>query len=183
MKHCGTKQLETDRLILRKFTSTDAVAMYRNWASDPEVTKFLTWKTYESVEVAKTVINDWKQSYEKEDFYQWAIVLKELGDEPIGSISVVHINERISEMEIGYCIGKKWWNKGVMTEALQAVIDLLFGEVGVNRISARHDANNPSSGKVMKKCNMAYEGTLKSAGWNNQGVCDMSCYAILRNEY
>ncbi len=182
MKHCGTKQLETDRLILRQFASTDAVAMYRNWACEPEVTKFLTWQTYESAEVAKTVLSDWVESYAKEDFYQWAIVLKENGDEPIGSISIVHIDERISAMEIGYCIGKSWWHRGIMTEALKAVIDLLFDEVGVNRIAGRCDANNPNSGKVMEKCGMTYEGTLRSAGWDNQGVCDMSCYSILKEE-
>ena len=53
MKHCGTKQIETNRLILRRFTSDDVTAMYENWASDPEVTKFLTWPTHTTIDVSK----------------------------------------------------------------------------------------------------------------------------------
>ena len=52
MKHQGTKTIETPRLILRRFTLEDAPAMYRNWASDPEVTKFLTWPAHSSVEIS-----------------------------------------------------------------------------------------------------------------------------------
>ena len=56
MKHLGTKTIETKRLILRKFTLNDAEVMYQNWASEPEVTKYLTWQPHESVEVTKDVI-------------------------------------------------------------------------------------------------------------------------------
>ena len=80
MKHCGTKQLETERLILRRFRPEDAAAMYQNWASDDEVTKYLVWPTHSSIEVSQYVINDWVNSYSKDDFYQWAIVPKENND-------------------------------------------------------------------------------------------------------
>ena len=53
MNHCGTKQIETKRLILRRFRSDDSIAMYENWASDPEVTKFLTWPTHTTIDVSK----------------------------------------------------------------------------------------------------------------------------------
>ena len=114
--------------------------------------------------------------------YQWMIEVKEIS-EPIGSISVVHLRDEIAEAEIGYCIGQKWWHKGIMTEALTAVIDYLFVEVGMNRITAKHDTNNPHSGGVMKKCGMQYEGIHRAADRNNQGVCDISQYAILREDW
>lgn len=69
-----------------------------------------------------------------------------------------------------------------MSEALKALMDLLFDVAGFNRIESRHDPNNPNSGKVMQKCGMKYEGTLRSADWNNQGICDASYYALLRSE-
>lgn len=94
MKHCGTQRLETDRLILRRFVIEDAAAMYQNWASDDEVTKYLTWPTHTNLEVSQSVIKDWINSYAEETFYQWAIVLKELGEKPIGSISVVDRKEK-----------------------------------------------------------------------------------------
>ena len=182
LNHKGTKRLETTRLILRKAVKEEAEPMFRNWASDPQVTKFLTWPTHSSISVSQTVIESWISEYEKDNCYQWMIQLKELG-EPIGSISVVRQNDRIAEAEIGYCIGSRWWHQGIVSEALSAVIEYLFTEVGINRISARHDPNNPHSGGVMRKCGMKYEGTTHDSDRNNQGICDAAQYAILRNQW
>lgn len=182
LTHKGTQTIETSRLILRRAVREDAEPMFRNWASDPEVNKFLTWPTYESVEAVFTRVDIWINEYDKTDYYQWMIVLKELG-EPIGSISVVRQNDRVEEAEIGYCIGRLWWHKGIMTEALTAVIEYLFTEVGMNRVAARHDPNNPNSGGVMRKCGMKYEGTHRACDRNNQGICDAAQYAILRSEW
>ena len=183
MKNLGTKTIETERLILRRFKMEDAEAMYKNWASDAEVTKFLTWPPHSSNEVTKNVLQDWINNYEKDDFYQWAIILKEDGDEPIGTISVVDKDEEVNMVHIGYCIGTKWWNRGVTSEALMAIIKFFIKEVGVNRVESRHDPNNPNSGKVMMKCGMKYEGTMREADINNQGICDYSMYGILAKEY
>ena len=182
LTHKGTQTIETPRLILRKAAAEDAEAMFQNWAPDPEVTKFLTWPTYTSVDTAHYILDLWGKEYEKPDFYQWMIVPKTLGA-PIGSISVVHQREDIGEAEIGYCIGRNWWHKGIMTEALCAVMDYLFGDVGMNRIKATHDVNNPHSGSVMKKCGMQYEGTSRASGRNNQGICDLATYGILRSDW
>ena len=182
LTHKGTQTIETSRLILRRAVREDAEAMFHNWASDPEVTKFLTWPAHSNIAVSEMVIGSWLQEYEKESYYQWMIVPKELG-EPIGSISVVRQNDRVEEAEIGYCIGRRWWHKGIVSEALSAVIEYLFTEVGVNRVAARHDPNNPHSGGVMRKCGMKYEGTNRACDRNNQGICDAAQYAILRNEW
>ena len=181
MKHLGTVTLETDRLILRRFRLDDAMDMYQNWASDPEVTRFLTWPTYETPETADMILKVWNDHYQKPDFYQWAIEMKEIG-QPIGSISVVHLNDQVTSAEIGYCIGRTWWHQGIMSEALARVIRFLFDEVGMNRVEAKHDVNNPNSGKVMQKCGMTFEGVHRQADRNNQGLCDVACYAILKNE-
>ena len=106
MKHLGTKYLETDRLILRKNVIEDAKMMFENWASDSEVTKYLTWPTHTSVDITKMILNSWIEEYSKDNFYQWGIVLKET-NELIGSISVVNINEEANSIEIGYCISRK----------------------------------------------------------------------------
>lgn len=182
MKHCGTQRLETNRLVLRRYVTEDAAAMYKNWASDEEVTKFLMWPAHSNQEVSQSVTEDWVNQYSHENYYHWAIALKENGDEPIGDIAVVNMKEEISMVHIGYCIGRAWWHRGITSEALKAVMDFLFDVVGVNRIESRHDPRNPNSGKVMKKCGMKYEGTLRSADWNNQGICDACYYALLKSE-
>lgn len=181
MKHLGTRTITTERLILRRFTLEDAQAMYHNWASDPDVTRYLTWPAHSSVEITQMVLCDWIADYEKDDFYQWAIELRELG-QPIGTISVVSHNDKAQLVHIGYALGRRWWRRGIMSEALQAVMDYLFDEVGVNRIESRHDPRNPNSGKVMRKSGMQYEGTLRQSDWNNQGICDASWYALLAEE-
>ena len=183
MKHKGTKKLETDRLLLRRFVAKDACAMYNNWASDPEVTKYLMWPYHTTIEISENVLTDWISHYSEDDYYQWAIILKENGDEPIGSIAVVYKDDSIEMVHIGYCIGKSWWNRGITSEALAVLVKFFFEEAGINRIESRHDPRNPYSGKVMLKCGLKYEGILREADWNNQGRCDSAMYAILAKDY
>jgi len=188
MLHKGTKTLTTERLILRPFIVEDAQAMYDNWASDDEVTRFLMWPTHSSVEVSHMVASDWVSHYDDAKFYQWAIVPRPeafggKGGEPIGSISAVEVDDRTERVHIGYCIGREWWKKGITSEALSELIRFFFEEVGAGRVEARHDPNNPNSGKVMLHCGMKYEGTHRKSDFNNQGICDCAYYAILREEY
>lgn len=180
--HKGTMTLETPRLLLRRCEKADAKAMYENWASDPEVTKYLTWPTHSSVAVSEMVLESWVECYAKDNYYQWLIVLKENGPDPIGSMAVVQLDDNAEKAEIGYCIGRNWWHQGITSEALKAVMDFLFDEVGMNRVEACHDPRNPNSGAVMRKCGMKYEGTHRQADRNNQGICDVSIYALLKSE-
>lgn len=180
LTHKGTTTLHTERLMLRRFTEGDAESMFRNWASDEEVVKFLTWPAHASVEVSEQIIGEWLDNYSRDDYYQWAIVFE---GEPIGSIAVVSQNDSVGKAEIGYCIGRNWWHQGIMTEALDAVIHYLFIEVGMQRVESRHDPRNPHSGDVMRKCGMTYEGTLRRSDRNNQGICDACHYAILAEEH
>lgn len=182
MNHMGTKEIETKRLLLRKFTENDAFAAFNNWTSDEKVTEFLRWPTHNSIDITKSVMEDWVEAYEKKDFYQWAIVLKEI-NEPIGTISVVDKNEMLNIVHIGYCIGSKWWNQGITSEAFSGIIPFLFDDVKVNRIESQHDPYNPNSGKVMSKCGLKYEGTLRQADFSNKGIVDASMYSLLASEY
>ena len=182
MEHKGTKRLETERLILRSFIPADGPAMYKNWCSDPEVTRFLTWPTHSSADVSASLAAYWAEETKDPARYQWAIVPKELG-EPIGSLAVVRQRDDIAQCELGYCIGKAWWGRGLMTEAVKEVIRYLFEEVGMNRIEAAHDVHNPASGKVMQKAGMTFEGIHRQASKNNTGVCDIAIYAILAKDH
>ena len=148
MEHQGTKTIETERLILRKFTADDLSAIFHNWTSDEKVTEFLRWPTHKSIDITKRVLESWLLEYEKPDFYQWAIIPKEIG-EPIGTISVIELNEKTEKVHIGYCLSSRWWHCGFTSEAFTAVIAFLFEEVKVNRIETWHDPQNPNSGKVM----------------------------------
>jgi [ribosomal protein S5]-alanine N-acetyltransferase len=181
--HKGTVALETESLILRSFTTDDAEDMFLNWASDAEVARYLSWVPHASVDVTRQVLTDWVNAYENIDNYNWAIVPKEYG-KVIGHIAVNEISEKNLRCSIGYCISRVFWNKGITTEAYKIVIDFLFSEVGVNRIQAKHDSDNPASGKVMEKVGMKYEGTLRQYRTRKDGSFGSSkMYSILRDDY
>ncbi len=182
MEHKGTKTIETDRLLLRKFCLSDAGAAYKNWTSDEKVTEFLRWPTHTEIAVTESVIKDWVTESNNPDCYQWAIVIKEI-DEPVGVIGVVDRNESLNILHIGYCIGSKWWHQGIASEAFLTILPYLFEEVGANRIESQHDPNNPHSGDVMKKCGLKYEGTLRQADFSNKGIVDACMYSILKTEW
>ncbi len=182
MEHKGSKTLKTDRLILRAFTHEDAPAMFRNWANDPEVTKYLTWEPHGSIDVTEKLVRQWTVESVKQDNYQWAMVLRETG-QPIGSISLMNISNRNMYCEAGYCMGKNWWGKGLMTEAMKAVLDFAFEDVGFHKVKARYVAENVSSGRVMEKCGMTYEGTQRGEHLGKDGQFhDIKCYSILKED-
>ena len=181
MNKVGTRTIETDRMILRRFKTEDAQEMFDGWCNDPEVTKFLTWAPHGSVEVTKMLLNDWVPRYENGDYFNWGMELKETG-KLIGNISVVQVREDIGEALIGYCMSRAYWGNGYMPEALKAVMDYLFDVAGMNRVVATHDVNNPKSGRVMDKAGMKYEGTLRQAGLNMQGICDSVYHSMIRSD-
>lgn len=180
MNYKGTTRLETERLILRRFEITDADDMFENYASSDNVTKYMTWETHSNIDVTREYLQSLTKSYSDGKVFDWAIKLKN-ENKVIGSIGAKKPDESLSKIEIGYCIGEKWWNRGIVTEALKEVIRFLFEEVGVNRIEAYHDVRNPASGRVMQKCGMKFEGVLRQAYPAKNGVADVCIYSILKS--
>jgi ribosomal-protein-alanine N-acetyltransferase len=168
MRHLGTRPLETERLLLRRLLPADAAAMYRNWACDPAVTRYLRWEVHKDAAQTRALLSAWAELYPNPDYYQWAITDKATG-EVFGSISMMRtgpdhvaayraavpdLDSLIGEnglWEVGYCIGRAWWNKGYTTEALRAVVRFWFGEVESECLACCHAAANPASGAVMRK--------------------------------
>ena len=92
MNKAGTQKIETKRLLLRRFKIEDAEDMYNNWASDPEVTRYLTWPTHSSVDVTRDLLTDWVSRYEDGSYFNWVMEYKITG-RAIGNISVVKLND------------------------------------------------------------------------------------------
>lgn len=182
MKHCGTLPLETKRLILRPFEEADTLPAFRNWTSDPEVTKYLRWSYHRSISETEELGRFWLSKYSDPRWYHWVIVIKDDG-EPIGTVSAARIDDVSATVEAGYCIGSRFRNMGYTTEALREVIGFFFRQVGANRIEARHDLRNTASGRVMEKCGMTFEGTLRSAELIGQELSDVCVYSILADEF
>lgn len=111
----------------------------------------------------------------------WGI---EAGD-PIELVGVIGLtfNYSFKRAEVGYWIGRPYWNLGYATAALRAVINIGFGELGLNRIDAHHMAHNTGSGRVMSRAGMAYEGLLRQHVCKNDQFIDGLMYAILRQDW
>jgi len=180
MTHKGTQTLTTPRLTLRRFYETDAEQMYENWAKDPQVTRFLTWDPHESPAGTRQLLTEWCTNYEQPDYYNWVILLE---GQAVGNISVVRSSDAHEQMELGYCLGHAFWNRGIMTEAVQAVTDFLFEQVGAHRLEIWHATGNPASGKVAQKCGFTFEGVRRQAWKQGDVFWDLATYAILREEW
>ncbi|PWM70706.1 MAG: N-acetyltransferase [Bacillota bacterium] len=183
MRHTGTIVLDTDRLRLRRFTVDDAEKMFENWAGNPEVTKYLPWKFYADCNGVKRYLAELEEKYKAPDFYDWCIEWRENG-EPIGSVGAVQICERLSSVGVGYCLSEKYWGKGVVPEALNAVLKHFFVTLGAVRVTGAHFVENAKSGKVLKKCGFTEEGVLRKGAMNNEGAfVDAKLYSITDDEY
>ena len=142
--------IETERLLLRPVTLDDAEAMFE-YASDRENTRY-TFPTNQSLEETK---NNIAQFYLANPLGRWGIELKDNG-KFIGTIDLHKIDPVLKKAAIGYIINKKYWNQGLTTEANRAVIELAFEKIGMNKLTALHDKDNPASGKVMEKSGMRF---------------------------
>ena len=95
---------------------------------------------------------------------------------------MVHSDDAVRWAELGWVLGRAWWGRGIMPEAARRVLDLLFDEAGFERVTAKHDTENPKSGRVMQKIGMTYEGTLRRSHLNNRGIVDVAVYSLLLSE-
>lgn len=182
MYHLGTKIIETERLILRRFTINDVEHVYNNWTSDSEVSKYMRWEHHKNIIETELKIKDWLNRYSHNNFYQWAITYRSI-DEPIGAIGLFVVNESDMCGDFGYSISRKFWGMGIATEALKAVLKFAFDNVGFNRIESYHSINNPASGKVMLKAGMKFEGLAKQKYKSNVGFEDSNMYSILKEDF
>ena len=182
MKALGTQTIETERLILRRFVETDAQAMFENWASRLDNLTYVTWDPHPNVDFTKNSIRTWVASYDNPNYYKWAICLKENPEQVIGDISIVAIDENDFSCEIGYVLGKAYWGRGMMTEALKAVLDFCFTQAGFQKVRARYASLNPASGRVMEKAGMSYLETIANGVERKGYLADLIYYQISRED-
>ncbi len=179
--HLGTQPLQTPRLLLRRFTMDDAQNMFDLWCNDPEVTRFLSWAPHGTIDKTKRLLKSWKQRYEDTMFYNWCIEFEGL---PIGGIDLIMRSEKSLRAELGYCLSNRYKGRGLVTEAACAVLTFAFEDVGLHKICAKHDVENPASGRIMQKLGMRQEGYMKLDAQRLDGTySDMVLYGILRDEW
>ncbi|MBQ6992216.1 MAG: GNAT family N-acetyltransferase [Clostridia bacterium] len=169
------ENIETDRLVLREITEDDAEEMYKNWASDDEVSKYVRWSTHKNVEETKEYIKAEQERCKNQCCYNWGIVLKE-NQELIGAIGAFPSEDNI--YELGYNIAKKHWNKGITTEALKRVLKYLINNKGMYRFRCSHAVLNPASGAVMRKAGFKYSHDDSAEKFDKSRCFDIKVYYL-----
>jgi len=158
MKHVGTLNIETDRLVLRRYRMTDAEDMFRNWVTEQEVSRFWSWEPHRDMEETRSVLSHWISEYASLKTYHWVIVLKETR-QAIGYLFLDEIDDADQSVSVHFLLSRTFWNQGIATEACKSVLEFAFSVLGVERVHSRHHTENPASGKVLRKCGMQYVRT------------------------
>ncbi|MDF1511139.1 GNAT family N-acetyltransferase [Robertmurraya sp. DFI.2.37] len=172
------KTLETERLLLRLFTEADAEQVQFLCDNINIYKSTLNLPFPYSLQCALSWIANHEQNYTEDKLYEFAITDKKNG-ELYGAIALS--NQRLHRNgEIAYWIGEPFWGNGYATEAAQAMLDFAFEEKNYHRVYARYFKSNPASGKIMKKCGMVYEGTLKDHVYKTDRYEDLIYYGIIK---
>lgn len=173
--------IELERLILRPFELSDA-KMVQQLAGDKDIAKTTQNIPHPYKDgMAEGWIENHEEEYDKDQTLTLAITDKGEGH-LVGAIGI-SLNNKNENGELGYWIGKKYWNKGYCTEAAKGMMKFAFEEIKLNCLHARHLKRNPASGKVMKKLRMIYEGTLRHRVKKWGEFEDTVHYSILKDEY
>ncbi|MCQ2465887.1 MAG: GNAT family N-acetyltransferase [Oscillospiraceae bacterium] len=183
LTHAGTVTIETERLILRRFEYSDIDSMLRNWIAD-EQTQWDYGEPFYSTADAVRNLFDTKYiiSYSRDDYYRWAVIEKASG-ECIGQIAYYKVDSDNRNGEIEYVIGPAFQGKGYATEMTRAVIGFGFEEINFHRIEICCRTLNEASRRVIEKCGLTYEGTVRDCFWRKDHYEGKRVYSILKNEY
>lgn len=182
LKHSGTQTINTKRLILRQFQYTDDNDMLAYWIGDPNIQSLYSEPIYTTKEEVKELLDKYIGSYQRTDYYRWAIVEKEYGI-CIGQIAIFLVDNKNHFCEIEYALGSKFHRKGYVTEAVKCVLDFCFNKVNFHKVQVCHKEGNAASQGVIRKCNFTYEGTLRDFFYMDEKYIDRLYYSMLKEEY
>ena len=168
-----------ENVVLRKMTPKDVIDV-NEYASDELVPKYLLWKPHPSIDYTKKYLKHVEKCYKKGTFYDWAI---EYGGKVIGTCGFTSFSIENQCGEIGYVLNSGYWGKGLARESALLVIKYGFEVLELNRIEARYMAENTQSRRVMEKCDMKFEGVLRSSIFSKGKFHDIGVCSILRAEY
>lgn len=172
------ERIETPRLVLRLPAPSDAKAIFDEYARDPEVVRYLTWRPHGSIADTTAFLERLRAAWDAGTERTWGLTLRD--DRVIGMIG---IRPHGFKADIGYVLAKPYWGRGLMTEAVSAVVDLAFADPAVHRVWAVCDVDNAGSARVLEKVGMSFEGILRR--WivhPNVGDTprDTRCYSRIR---
>ena len=173
------KILKTDRLRLRKTKLSDAEAIFRQYAQDPEVTKYVSWRAHRDIEETREYVRMCLLAWDVGKAFHWVIERNE--DRQVIGMMIARASDE--KWELGYVLARAYWGQGYMTEALTSLIAWALKQPGIYRIWGVCDVDNLASARCMQKAGMQLEGILRR--WSvhpniSSEPRDSCCYAIVK---
>lgn len=166
--------IDTGRLLLRKVSKTDVKDIFE-YAQDAEVSKYTSWSPHKAIEDSSAYIEKLKTGKE----ITW-IIEHQADKKAIGSVGFVNIYPTQKRGEIGYALSRKYWNQGLMTEAVKKIVEFGFETFGFERIEGICFTENIGSARVMEKAGMQQEGVLRRFLRKDGVSHDVKIYSAIR---
>jgi [ribosomal protein S5]-alanine N-acetyltransferase len=173
--------LSTERLILRELKASDAEAVMKI-RGDYEVTKYNTGEAYEFLWQAQDLIAGIAAEYSQKRELRWGITLRQ-EDTVIGLCGFNYWSRRDHRASIGYDLARAHWGKGIMPEALTAVLEFGYTRMGLNRIEADTSIYNVNSQQVLRKLGFQQEGHQREQYYENGAYHDLLLFSLLKREF
>ena len=182
MRHAGTQEIETPRLILRRMTMKDAKDIFE-YSRDEEVACHVLWSAQRDIGEAKDYCRYMLRRYRADEPSSWGIIDRQTRH-LVGTIGYMDYSMDNASVEIGYSLARWLWNGGYMTEALRAMVQNAFEVMNVEVVAISHFVGNEPSRKVIERAGFIFEGVMPCGFKRFDGeIFDNVCYSILRSEY
>ena len=182
LTHIGTNTIETEKLILRRFEHSDDEAMLKYWVADEKIQSLYSEPVYSTKEAVRDLLDKYIGSYERNDYYRWAIIEKK-SSECIGQIAYFLVDNKNHFAEIEYCIGSDFQCKGFATEATRAIISYGFNKINLHKVQICTKTINKPSKRVIEKCGFTYEGMLRDYFYMDGKYVGRLYFSMLREEF
>ncbi len=173
--------LITKRLVCRQLTIDDAEILHQYW-SDVDVTEFMSLDPFKTIEETEEMIMLLTSLPENNQGIRWAITRKE-DDKIIGTCGFHNHKPEHFRAEMGYELGREYWNQGIMTEALPAIMDYGFNCLNYNRIEAFVNYGNVRSAGLLERMGFKLDGVLREYEFNRGNFVDQYCYSLLKKDF
>lgn len=173
------ERIETERLVMRMPRLADAQSIFGGYAQDAEVTRYLTWQPHNDVLETEHFLAGCTAAWDQAARFPWVVTLKAGGD----LLGMVEIRVNGFKADVGYVLARRWWGRGLATEALRPVVGWAMGQPGIYRVWALCDLENVASARVLEKVGMEREGVLRRNMLHpnvSSEPRDSCCYAIAK---
>ena len=174
--------LLTERLYLREIQHSDAQALFSYFSRDV-VTLYFDLPTFQHMDEAYELVKTWQENFQQKKAIRWAICLKDNPNQLIGSCGFHNFSSEHFRAEIGYELHPAFWQQGITTEAVSAIISFGFDTYKLNRIEAFIDPDNLASRKLLEKIKLVSEGILRDYFFEKGRFVDGEIFALLKKNY